>query len=443
MIFKQIKWRITLQLVLLFVTLTATAFVISAKAYSLLYFFVPAIIYQVIYLYRFQLRVFKEFNQFLEGVRYRDFSGNFNTKNYPVEFKELRSGFNEINTVLKALSKEKETQYHYLQKIVELVETGILFLIQDTGEVILMNEALQQMLRLPYLKKISSLKRRNEGLYEEIMNTGPDQPGLITVRTEEGSAKVLLSASDFQIEGKKFRLLAFQNVNEVLDETETKAWQKLLSVLTHEIMNSIAPISSLADTLKLRVQQLDKQDNTLEDIEIGIDTIKRRSQGLLTFAETYRNLNKISTLELKKVYIRILFENIHRLMQPMLAQKNIDMGIVLKNTGLSIEADPALIEQVLINLIVNAMEALKNQDNPQIILSAYQVSSGRIVLKVTDNGAGIPENLLDKIFIPFFSTKKNGSGIGLTLCKQIMMLHKATIQIQPGESGGTTFSLRF
>jgi signal transduction histidine kinase len=212
-------------------------------------------------------------------------------------------------------------------------------------------------------------------------------------------------------------------------------------------MNSVAPISSLADTLKNRLLQsaghLNNDGGSVDDLELGIDTIKRRSEGLLKFAETYRNLNKITTLNLKKVYVRDLFENLLQLMQPTLEQKNIEIDTFLKDTELSLEVDTNLLEQVLINLLVNAMEAVKDSPTPRITLSAYVNSSNKKIIKVSDNGAGIAEELLDKIFVPFFSTKKSGSGIGLSLCKQIMMLHKGNINVQSKEGEGTAFLLQF
>jgi signal transduction histidine kinase len=210
-------------------------------------------------------------------------------------------------------------------------------------------------------------------------------------------------------------------------------------------MNSVAPISSLAETMLHRlnktVELFHEKPAAMEDLELGIDTIRRRSEGLLKFAETYRNLNKISSPTLKKTYARDLFENLHQLMQPTLMQKNIELEIILKDPDLSMEVDPSLIEQVLINLVVNAMEAVKEREHPRIILSAAQSTNNKIGIKVIDNGIGIAPELLDKIFIPFFSTRKNGSGIGLSLCKQIVMLHKGTIQVQSVEGGGTAFLL--
>lgn len=446
MIFKNFQWRLLIRVSFLFMTLTAAAFFFVNQWYLYLALLAPLLFYQLVEFIRFQKKTHEELNQFVEAVHYRDFSRYFDVKHASADIQPLRKGFNEINTTFKIISKEKETQYQYVQKILELVDTGILSYEIQTGEVVWMNESLKKMLQLPYIKKISSLEKRDRVLYEEVSNLQPGESKIGTVHLERSFFKVLLSATAFQTDGKTFKLIAFQNVNEALDETESKAWQKLLSVMTHEIMNSVAPISSLADTLKNRLQRSIAQPtdvDALEDLEIGIETIKRRSEGLLKFAETYRNLNKITTLNLKKLYVHELFANLYQLMQPTLEQKNIDLEIILREPGLSFEADPSLIEQVLINLIVNAIEAVKEKENPRIILSADAATNKKIILKVADNGSGMPEELLDNIFIPFFSTKKNGSGIGLSLCKQIMMLHKGNIQVQSSEGKGTVFSMQF
>ena len=431
----------------LFITLTISSFLLVKGYYVYLVVMVPLIIYAIVELYRFQRKAHNELNQFVESVHYRDFSRYFDVKHAPVELQPLREGFNEINSTFKVISKEKETQFQYLQKILELVDTGILSYKEHNGEVVWMNESLKRMLQLPYLKTIHSLARRDEELYRQVTLLKPGETKIATAHSEKTSFKILMSATAFQTDGNKFKLIAFQNVSEALDETESKAWQKLLSVMTHEIMNSIAPISSLAETLKYRLQQFavrpDIESGSMDDLELGIDTIKRRSEGLLKFAETYRNLNKITTLNLKKIYVRDLFENLHHLMQPTLDQKNIELEIVLKDPDLQLEADTNLLEQVLINLVVNAMEAVKEREEPRIVLSAYYANNHRTVIKVADNGNGMTEEVLDKIFIPFFSTKKNGSGIGLSLCKQIMMLHKGNIQVQSVEGQGTAFMMQF
>ncbi|OQP62743.1 histidine kinase [Niastella vici] len=447
MFYKRFEWRIIFQVLFLFITLAVSAFLLVKGYYIYLVVMVPLIMYAVYEMYRFQRKAHSELDQFVESVHYRDFSRYFDVKHAPVELQPLRKGFNEINSTFKVISKEKETQFQYLQKILELVDTGILSFREHNGEVVWMNESLKRMLQLPYLKTIHSLARRDNELYRQITLLKPGETKIATAHSEKTSFKLLMSATAFQTDGNKFKLIAFQNVSEALDETESKAWQKLLSVMTHEIMNSIAPISSLAETLKYRLQQFavrpDVESGSMDDLELGIDTIKRRSEGLLKFAETYRNLNKITTLNLQHVYVRDLFENLHHLMQPTLDQKNIELEIVLKDPDLQLDADTNLLEQVLINLVVNAMEAVKERSAPRIILSAYYANNHRTVIKVADNGIGMPDEVLDKIFIPFFSTKKSGSGIGLSLCKQIMMLHKGNIQVQSIEGQGTAFMMQF
>ena len=449
---RNFEWRILLRVLLLFVTLTASSFLLVKGLmgqgwFIYLAFMIPVIIYQIVEFYRFQRKAHTELDQFVESVHYRDFSRYFDVKHAPIELQPLRKGFNEINSTFKVISKERETQYQYLQKILELVDTGILMYQEEEGHVVWMNEALKRMLQLPYLKTIHSLTKRDGELYKEIMALKPGENKIATAHLEKNYFKILLSATAFQTDGQMFKLIAFQNVNEALDETESKAWQKLLSVMTHEIMNSIAPISSLAETLKSRLQQsvgfLNNDTGSVDDLELGIDTIKRRSEGLLKFAETYRNLNKITAPNVKKIFVRDLFENLHHLMQPTLEQKNIEMEIILKDPDLMLEADINLIEQVLINLVVNAIEAVKKANEPRIILSAYIASTRKTIVKVVDNGMGMSEEVVEKIFIPFFSTKKNGSGIGLSLCKQIMMLHRGTMQVQSVEGEGTAFLLHF
>jgi len=445
--FKSYQWRIIAHVILLFAMLSAASFLLVKGWYAYLLLLFPIIIYQVVEFYRFQRKAHDELNQFVESAHYRDFSRYFDVKHAPIEIQPLRQGFNDINTTFKAISKEKETQYQYLQKILELVDTGILSYKDDDGEIVWMNESLKRMLQLPYLKTIHSLAKRDEDLYKEILSLKPGEGRIATAHPERTSFKILLSATAFQTDGNIYKLIAFQNVNEALDETESKAWQKLLSVLTHEIMNSVAPISSLADTLKHRLQLsvslLNNDTGSVDDLELGIETIKRRSEGLLKFAETYRSLNKITTLNLSKIYVRDIFENLLQLMQPTLEQKNIDVDTILKDPDLMLEADTALLEQVLINLLVNAIDAVKEKSDPVITLSAYVANNKRTVIKVSDNGYGMPPEIVDKIFIPFFSTKKTGSGIGLSLCKQIMMLHKGNVQVQSIEGEGTAFLLQF
>ncbi len=449
MIFKRYQERILIRVLLMFLTLSLASFLLVKGWYERLALLLPVIIIQLIDFYNFHRKAQQEVEQFVESIHYRDFSRYFDVKEAPLELQSLRQGFNEINSTFKLMGREKETQYQYLQKILELVNTGILSYEHKTGEIGWMNESFKNMLGVPYLKTIGSLERRDANLYQEILNLRPGENKIVSLTKDKNVYKTLMAATAFQTDGRVYKLVAFQDVNEALDETEAKAWQRLLSVMTHEIMNSVAPISSLAETMLHRLKESARllagegQAGALEDLELGIGTIQKRSEGLLKFAETYRNLNKITTLNLKKVYARDLFETLHVLMEPTLEQKNIEMDILLPDTDLALEADTNLIEQVLINLVVNAIDAVKERDEPLITLSAYVGGNQRAIIKVSDNGMGMSPEVMDNIFIPFFSTKKTGSGIGLSLCKQILLLHKGNIQVQSVEGVGSSFLLHF
>lgn len=410
-----------------------------------LFFCIP-VFYQLYYLYDAISKAQDDLEEFAQSVHYRDFSKNFNIKKSPAEVKELRNSFNEINSTFKLISLEKETQFQYLQKVLEIVNTGIISFNMETTEVNWVNDTFKRMLDVPYLKTINSLSKRNVTLYENILSIKPGESTLVNLERSNHTLKLLMSATVFVSEDKNNKIIALQNINQAIDETEADAWKKLLSVMTHEIMNSIAPISSLADTLKGSIakapEALRNEYADLEDIEIGLETIKRRSEGLLRFAEVYRNLNKITQPNLKKIFARELFSNIHNLMLPTLEQKKIELEVLLPNPQLTIELDPHLIEQVLINLIVNASEAVKEKEIRKITLSAFQ-ENNQCVITVHDTGSGIPADVMEKIFVPFFSTKKSGSGIGLSLSKQIMLLHKGAIHVNSRVGEGSVFRLEF
>ena len=259
--------------------------------------------------------------------------------------------------------------------------------------------------------------------------------------------KVLISETLFKIEDESFKLIVLQNIEDTLNKNESEAWKKLLSVMTHEIMNSITPIASLAETLsqqlQLQIENPKKNPVDSKDIFNGIHTIKSRSEGLLKFAKTYRNLNKESKLNLKKINISDLFSNIKTLMEPSLKSKGIQINFEVQSKRMEIEVDEYLIEQVLINLILNAKDAVKEKPNPEISVKAGYTDNHKVVLSVMDNGVGIPKDLMEDIFIPFFTNKSTGSGIGLSLCKKIMLLHKGKIKVNSKEGEFTEFALMF
>lgn len=445
--FNRFGWNIFIRTIFVFAALLAAAFALVKEWYLLELVIAPFVIYLFVDYYNFHKKAQTEIEQFVESVHYRDFSRYFDVKRAPSELQPFRTGFNEINSTFKVISKEKETQYLHLKNILEIVDTGILSYETESGEILWMNESLKNLLQIPYLKTIHSLEKRNQSLYGAVLKLSAGDQVVSAIAKDMNVFKILLSATTFQNENKTFKLIAFQNINEALDESESQAWQKLLSVMTHEIMNSVAPISSLAETLKDRIQetlaQPENSKEALNDIEMGISTIKKRSEGLLKFTETYRSLSKITKANVAKFLLIELLEPIQQLMQPTLEKKKINLEIILRDPLLNMEADAALIEQVLINLLLNAIDAVKDNPQPKIVISAETSLNNKVTIKIADNGSGIPAELLDKIFIPFFSTKKTGSGIGLSLCKQIMVLHKGNIQVQSKEGEGSVIHLHF
>ncbi len=389
--------------------------------------------------YQQHVRILQEFQQFVEGVQYHDFSQHFNTNAKGIGFPEFKAGFNTINKAFLGIGKEREKQYQYLQKIMDLVDTGILLYESNSGEVMWMNEALRTILGIPFFKNIHALQWRYSNLLETVEELSGKKKLVITLTKEKAHLKLQLSCSVFQVDENRMKLIVFQNVNEVVDVTESQAWHKLLRVLTHEIMNSVAPISSLAATLYQNIDTLNA--NNMDDLRLGIQTIKNRSEGLLRFAEAYRNLNKIEKPQLSRFYVRSLFESLDILFEPTLLQHNIELEIILKNTHLKITADRSLLDQMFINLILNAIDAVRETNEPCIQLYADQLSENTVELKVLDNGKGMPKEIQERIFIPFFTTKGSGSGVGLSLCKQIVLLHGGSIDVQSIEEKGTAFTI--
>ncbi|MCU7694816.1 sensor histidine kinase [Haoranjiania flava] len=439
MTFKRKKIKLILQVILLFITLAAFAWFLTQQqwwpavvSFSLSIFFAVEII-------RITIKSEKTILEFIEAVKYNDYSLTYNTKTAPKDMQHLYKGLNTISESFKNIIREKNTEKTYLQKILEMVNIGIISFNAETGEIFMINECFKDLTNIPYAKNIHAFEKRNHDFLNLILHMKTGQSEIFSFKKGAVTDKLLINATLFKTGNYYNKLIAIQNVNEPLNQTESRAWQKLLNVMTHEIMNSVAPISSLADTL---IKQLDKEtagknkDN--EDLLEGLHTIKKRSDGLQRFAVTYRNLNKITKLNIKEIFVRDIFENLQTLMQPTLDQKNIELDVILKEPDLKIKADTDLIEQVLINLLTNAIEAVKEVAEAHIVLSAYQ-KSGKKYIRVVDNGIGMSEVITEQIFIPFFSTRKNGNGIGLSLCKQIILLHKGTIQVFSEEGKGTAF----
>ncbi|WP_400077324.1 sensor histidine kinase [Winogradskyella sp. R77965] len=405
------------------------------------------LLYLLFNTYSFVKRRFVAMDDFFEAVKYRDFSRWFPEDRGPKDIRFLYTGFNEINRTIKEINSQNQAQYVYLQKILEMVDIGIIAYNLENGDVLWTNDSFGEILDMPSFKNIRFVENRKPELFNTIFETYHREPNSISIALQNESIKILISDTVFQVDEDAFKLIVIQDIDNTLNKNESESWKKLLSVMTHEIMNSIAPISSLADTLQTNLQLAIEQpkENTLEldDINAGIKTIKKRSEGLLKFAKTYRSLSKVTNLNLQRVKVSELFNNIQLLMEPSIKAKNIDIEFNISSSKLELDIDTHLIEQVLINLILNAVDAVKEKDNAEIKVLASQNTNRDIVIKVYDNGSGIPQDILENIFVPFFTSKATGSGIGLSLCKQIMLLHKGRILVKSVEGEGSVFSLVF
>ncbi|NOR88572.1 MAG: GHKL domain-containing protein, partial [Bacteroidales bacterium] len=255
-----------------------------------------------------------------------------------------------------------------------------------------------------------------------------------------------IQATEFKKKGEEYLLVSVKNIHSELERKEIDSWQKLIRVLTHEIMNSITPISSLASTVKdllPETQANNLENDDLESMHQALSTISRRSHGLLNFVEIYRDLTRIPKPAFRKVTVKDLLFEAKLMLLHKSELENLDVIIETMPDDIAITADPSLIEQVLINLLINAMQALGKAENPKIIMTSRFNKNDRVIIEIADNGHGINHDLMDKIFMPFFTSKKEGSGIGLSLSRQIMHLHKGNIFVKSVEGKGSVFTLNF
>jgi nitrogen fixation/metabolism regulation signal transduction histidine kinase len=396
--------------------------------------------------FRYFSKRFEVIDDFFEAVKYRDFSRNYLAENKTEDISRLYAGFNTVNQTVREMNSEREVQYLYLQKILEMIDIGILAYDVNSGETLWINEAFQQLMDVPEYKNIKFVRSRTPEIYQQLFEHYYLEPVNLDLKIRNENMKVIASHSIFKVEEKSCKLIVVHNIDDTINKTESEAWKKLLSVMTHEIMNSIAPISSLANTLKTSVRNTmddSLQELDLEDLDAGLGSIEKRSDGLMKFAKTYRSLNKVTNLNRETILLKDLFHDIEQLMRSSNSLKKDTLCFEIADKKMEIEADSYLLEQVLINLILNAIEASQNEETPQVLIKAVQKANGRKMIAVIDNGPGIPQEIKDQIFVPFFTTKKQGSGIGLSLSRQIMTLHGGKIQIDNVQGSGAQVSLVF
>jgi two-component system nitrogen regulation sensor histidine kinase NtrY len=448
--FKGFRVRVILRILLLSATIFGFFyFIMATQLYTTMMVTGFLIIYQVFALIRCVERTNQYLSRFFLAIKYGDFSQTFTGKELGGSFRELVTAFDEVMEKVRQTRSEKEEHYRYLQTIVRHVGIGLIAFKAD-GSVDLINTAAKRMLKVVRLKNIQSLNSFSQALVDALFSLKAGEKALVKIPDQD--MELALHAAEFRLKDQKYTLVSLQNIQSELQEKEMEAWQTLIRVLTHEIMNSMTPITSMAATVIDLLNTIKEKSGgnidaeTIIDIAEALKTIHKRSLGLTDFVEAYRNLTLIPKPKFKIFPIHDLFGRIEKLMENKLTKKGIDFHWAVEPQSLELTADPGLIEQVLINLVLNAADAFtgfKNSNSPRIQLTANLEDNGKIVIRVTDNGPGIVKEALSKVFIPFYSTKKKGSGIGLSLSRQIMKLHKGSIMVQSDPDVETVFTLKF
>jgi two-component system, NtrC family, nitrogen regulation sensor histidine kinase NtrY len=406
--------------------------------------------FQVYDLIRLVNRTNQDLSRFLLAIRYGDFSVHFTDPNaLPTTFRHLHYSFGEMMDSYKKMESQKESQFLFFKRIIEGVNTGIIALSAE-GKMVLVNQAAQHLLQMPGLSSWTELQNRQPAFVQAIEGMKGRGRSLVEMRLEGETRQLALGIDPIVLLGESHQIITFQDIRSEIEQKEIEAWHKLIRILTHEIMNSVTPVVSLTDTMLMMLEDGELHATTpaglteenLDDLRLSLQTIRKRSQGMLHFVNDYRQLTHLSVPQPERLNVAALLSHAGQLMQGEFQNRNIQLHTQISDPDLIIEGDAKLIEQVLINLMTNGMQALEERTDPKMELSAYS-AEGRVVIEVSDNGKGIDADKLDKIFVPFYSTKANGSGIGLSLSRQIMQLHGGTIGVQSEKGIKTTFELRF
>ncbi len=406
---------------------------------------------QVYSLIKYLNKTNEEIVDFFEAIKNNDFTDPYEGKEKGTYNEFLREQFLFVLSKLKKSKLARDERLQYLNTIVQHVGIGLITF-NDAGEIQIINIAAKRLLKIENIKNIQELTPISLQLVETfgMLKTGGSD--LIRIDLGGDIRQLSVYAIELSLGKEHFKLISLQNIQSELEENEMEAWQKLVRVLTHEIMNSVTPISSLATTVESdiinrldhsgEVCEIDKED--LGDIHLALQTIQRRSEGLIRFVSDFRSLTHTPQPKLELISIAELFTHISLLMQKDLQENNVNFSANVDPQNMAAHIDSELIQQVLINLIKNAIQAFENVEREKTIeMKAFQDDKNRVVISVKDNGSGIDEEAQNKIFIPFFTTKKKGSGIGLSLSRQIMRQHKGSISVKSQVKEGTEFILKF
>jgi len=451
--FSDYRLNITIRVVIIAITIYIFTYLIYQNVFFITVLLILAlVVYQVISLINFMDKTHKEIDVFFKSIKNNDFSQTYSLKNDGTYIDLLKSDFNQVLHKLNELKSTHDEQHNYLKNIVQHAGIGILTF-KRNGDVQIINTAAKKLFQVDNLRNINELNKICEPLVNSFFQLRTGGRDLIRIEQNEETVQLAIYIIELSLKGEEFKLVSIQNIQSELEENEMEAWQKLVRVLTHEIMNSVTPISSLANTVEQEMAEYIKEEeisvdryiplNDLEDMHLAVRTIQRRSDGLIRFVSDFRSLTHIPKPKMKLVKVIDILEQVQVLFRHELESNNINFEMKVIPDDLLINADAELIHQVLINIIQNAVHALHEQEDKSIWVRSFLDEKGKPTITINDNGPGIEEEAQTKIFIPFFTTKKTGSGIGLSLSRQIMRQHLGTLAVKSKIDEGTEFSLKF
>jgi len=386
---------------------------------------------------------------FFDSVRNDDSNLAFPTETGNASLNELYNSMNKVNKQIQQLKIENRQQEQYFGTLLEHLATGIITY-NDKGFILHANSAAKKLLSMDVLTHLQQIERKDSKLFETINSIKPFERKLIAISAEGTEIQLSLKATSFRTHSDELVILSIQDIKNELDEKEIDSWMKLIRVLMHEIMNSITPITSLSESLSNIFSSEGKpispghvNAKTIATTLLGLNVIKEQGNGLMSFVESYRKLTRVPEPVKKLFKVSELMRRVQVLYNSLEMSGSSDLSISLANPELEIFADQNLISQVLINLLKNALEANENNADTKIRIVVSDCLNNHPEICVIDNGSGITADNLDEIFVPFFTTRQNGSGIGLSISRQIMKVHGGNLKVKSVPGKETVFCLSF
>jgi nitrogen fixation/metabolism regulation signal transduction histidine kinase len=400
-------------------------------------------------LWRFVSRTNREVARFLDAVRFADYSQRFDFDKAGSGFAELGRTFTRIIGEMRERRTGQESEMRHLRALIEHIPVPLMTVHADDA-ITLQNNAARRLFGAAHVTRINDLRQFGPGFARAVDEAIPGDRELVTFTVEGAEYQLTLAATEIIIDGDRERLISLQDIQSEIDATQAEAWQDLVRVLTHEIMNSITPVTSLAQTAAELVDDVVRETGPespiaeeLEDVQSAVATVARRSDSLLQFIDSYRQISRLAPPEKKRVALADLFETVTSLAQAEWSDPGASLASNVEPSGLYVYADRDLLEPVLLNLLRNAWQATKDRDEPRIELRGRLNRRGNTVIEIEDNGHGVPDEIATKIFVPFFTTREGGSGVGLALARQVMIAHGGFIRLGKKSAAGTVFTLTF